>query len=316
VQCEAFARSAGVAGARALAFRVLAAHADGRAAEELLLASRSIAEDDEVLWERLLSRMLPGHPDGNGHRGEGRARPRVHVRCFGGFALLRGSQAVDLGSVKPRARAALRFLAAQGGHSVHREELMQALWPDVDPASATRNLHVAISAVRRCLEPDAARGASSLLVREGDTYRLALDDADLDVSIFDRAVAEARAARSAGDEDRARLALRTALSVYQGDLLPEDGPSEWVVEHRERYRLEAADAAAALAELELRHRPEKVVEACIRGLSIDRYRDDLWRLLAEAHARAGDHAATAKAAQEYEAVLVELGLPAATLTRT
>ena len=192
---------------------------------------------------------------------------------------------------------------------------MQALWPDVHPASATRNLHVAISAVRRCLEPDAPRGASSLLMREGDTYRLGLG-ADLDVRTFENAITDARAARSAGDEQRLRLALETVLSVYQGDLLPEDGPSEWVVEQRERFRLEAADAAASLAELELEHRPEKVVEVCVRGLGIDRYRDDLWRLLAAAHSRAGDHAATARAAQEYEAVLTELGLPAATATRT
>jgi DNA-binding SARP family transcriptional activator len=314
VQSEAFARSAGVPGARALAFGVLAAHADGAAAEELLAMSRAIGEDADMLWARLLDQALPGLGDRAGQRGDGQARPGVQVRCFGGFMLLRGGEVVDLGSVKPRARAALRFLAAQGGHRVHREELMQALWPDVHPASATRNLHVAISAVRRCLEPDAPRGASSLLRREGDTYRLGLD-ADLDVRTFENAVVDARAARSVGDDQRLRLALETALSVYQGDLLPEDGPSEWVVEQRERYRLEAADAAASLAELELSRRPEKVVEVCVRGLGIDRYRDDLWRLLAAAHSRAGDHAATARAAQDYEAVLTELGLPATTATR-
>ena len=315
VQSEAFARSAGVPGARALAFGVLAAHADHSAAEELLAMSRAIAEDADMLWGRLVDTVLPGLVDGAGRRGEGQARAEVQVRCFGGFRLLREGKAVDLGSVKPRARAVLRFLAAQGGNRVHREELMQALWPDVHPASATRNLHVAISAVRRCLEPDAPRGASALLTREGDTYRLGLDDADLDVRTFGNAVADARAARSTGDDQRLRLALETALSVYQGDLLPEDGPAEWVVEQRERYRLEAADAAASLAELELQHRPEKVIETCLRGLRIDRYRDDLWRLLAAAHARAGDHAATARTAQGYEAVLTELGLPATTAIR-
>jgi DNA-binding SARP family transcriptional activator len=311
MQAEAFARSAAVAGARGLAFGVLAVHSDGYARDELLTMSRSIAEDADWIWERLLYQALPELAGSAAEADGGSARPPVQVRCFGGFTMLRSGKAVDLGAVKPRARTALRFLAVNAGRGVHREQLMQALWPDVDPSSATRNLQVAISAVRRCLDPDAPRGASSLLVREGDTYRLRLDDADLDVSTFESALADARIARAEGDLDRSRLALETAMSVYRGDLLPEDGPSEWVVERRERFRVAAADAAAYLAELELRLRPEKAVEACIRGLAIDRYRDDLWRLLAEAHARAGDHAATARVARDYDAVLVELGLPAA-----
>jgi DNA-binding SARP family transcriptional activator len=310
VQAEAFARSAGVGGARGLAFGVLAVHAAGRARAELLATSRAIAEDADWMWERLLH-ALPDPAGSPSRMDDDRRYPGVQIRCFGGFALLRSGKAVDLAAVKPRARAALRFLAARAGRGVHREELMEALWPGLSPSSAIRNLHVAISAVRRCLEPDAPRGTSSLLVRDGDTYRLRLDEADLDVGNFERAVAEARAARIEGDVDRSREALETALAVYRGDLLPEDGPSEWVVEHRERFRLEATDAAASLAELELRRRPEKAVEACWRGLSIDRYRDDLWRLLTEAHSRAGDRAATARAAREYQAVLAELGLPVA-----
>jgi DNA-binding SARP family transcriptional activator len=314
VQAEAFARNAGVPGARALAFGALAAHADDPARRELLELSRAIAEDADWIPERLAWSGL--HPqDGEQGFDPATVAHDAQVRCFGGFALLRSGEAVDLGPVKPRARTALRILAAHAGRGVHREVLMHALWPDVDSANAIRNLHVAISAVRRCLEPDVPRGASSLLLREADTYRLRLEGVELDVVTFERAVTEGRTARVAGDADRARAALETALDVYRGELLPEDGPSDWVVELRDRYRIEAAEAAAALAELELRERPEKAVEACWRGLGIDRYRDDLWRLLAEAHTRAGDHAAVVRATQEYQAVLVELGIPAATGAR-
>jgi DNA-binding SARP family transcriptional activator len=314
LQAEAFARNAGVPGARALAFGALAAHADGPARQELLEMSRAIAEDADWIPERLARCGLPALANEQ-DLDPATVRHDVQVRCFGGFALLRSGEALDLGPVKPRAKTALRMLAAQAGRGVHREVLMQALWPDVDPANAIRNLHVAISAVRRCLEPDAPRGISSLLLREADTYRLRLAGVELDVATFERAVTEGRTARVAGDGERARLALETALGVYRGELLPEDGPSDWVVELRDRYRMEAADAAASLAELELPRRPEKAVEACWRGLGIDRYRDDLWRLLAEAHTQAGDHAATVRATQEYQAVLVELGLPAGTGAR-
>ena len=32
--------------------------------------------------------------------------------------------------------------------------------------------------------------------------------------------------------------LATALGLYRGDLVPEEGPAEWAVEHRERFRAE------------------------------------------------------------------------------
>ena len=57
--------------------------------------------------------------------------------------------------------------AAQGGqprqvvalapyHRLHREQAMDLLWPDLASRSAANNLHQALHAARRTLEPDAA----------------------------------------------------------------------------------------------------------------------------------------------------------------
>jgi len=54
-----------------------------------------------------------------------------------------------------------------------------------------------------------------------------------------------------------------------------------------------------------------VVEACRRGLVADPYADSLWRLLLDAHRRAGDRAAEARAQHDYEVRLAELGIVAA-----
>jgi DNA-binding SARP family transcriptional activator len=173
-----------------------------------------------------------------------------------------------------------------------------------------RYLHVAVSSLRHVLEPDAPRGASSLIVRDGDAYRLRLPpDGSVDVVEFDRALAQGRAARGEGDVDTAVARYRSAIRLHRAELLPEDGPAEWLVHERERRAAEACEAARALAEilLELDDQAGAAI-ACEQGLAIDRYRDDLWRLRAFAHERAGDLAAAAQVRRGYNAVLGELGL--------
>ena len=156
-------------------------------------------------------------------------------------------------------------------------------------------------------EPVAA--ACDLLVRDGDAYRLALPDGSrVDLARFDDAVAAARRARARGTHGAAADACRAVLAAYAGDLLPEDGPAEWVAARRDRARAEVVEAAGGLAELLLPHDPAGAAEACAAGLAIDPYHDPLWRLMVIARERAGDQAAAASARSGYARMLVELGV--------
>ena len=126
---------------------------------------------------------------------------------------------------------------------------------------------------------------------------------------FEALLASAAASQAAGDDDAAGDGLRTALERYRGDLLPEDGPAEWLVEARDRARIAAVSAARSLAVLRLRAGDHAgAVQACLRGVAIDRYDDALWRLLVEAHERAGDRSAAHRARRGYEQMLADLGI--------
>ncbi len=242
-----------------------------------------------------------------GAAGAGRA---VRLCCLGGFSLELDGVEVDLSGVKPRARSLLRLLALHQGRPVHRETLVESLWPEAGAAAGTRSMQVAVSALRRVLEPGSARGGSQLLVREADSYRLALPDpAASDVAEFDAARRAARQATGAGDVAAARTALERARAAYRGDLLPEDGPAEWVVKPRDQLRLQATELASAEAGLALdAGDPAGAAAACTWALALDPYQDGLWRLLVRAHEAAGDRAAACRAGQEYERILGELGL--------
>ncbi|WP_148086503.1 BTAD domain-containing putative transcriptional regulator [Micromonospora sp. HM5-17] len=249
----------------------------------------------------------PGPSAGSGPAAAG--APLV-VRCFGGFHLEIPGRRLDWASVRPRVRALLRFLAAHGGRPVHREIILAALWPELPLRSGVRNLHVGVSMLRAFLEPGLRRGESRFVRRDGESYLLALPpSAYCDVRSFEEAVATWRRAVCTGDRAVAVAALRDALDQYGGDLLPEDGPAEWVVPERDRYRTLAAESAATLAALELEAgRLTAAVTAARRGLELDGFRDDAWRVLAEAQQRSGDTAAYARTRRAYARMLRTLGV--------
>jgi DNA-binding SARP family transcriptional activator len=240
----------------------------------------------------------------------GALRATVEIRLFGGFRIDMDGAAMDLSGLKPRVRALLRLLAVQGGRPLHREVIQAALWPEAPSDAGARNLHVAISSLRQALEPGVARAGFTLVVRDGDAYRLAMGpELSIDLVAFEADVVAAVRAR-ASDPDRAAASLRSALDRFQGELLPEDGSAEWLTEARERCRSAGAEAAQGLAELRLeRDDPAGAAHAAARGLRIDRYHDPLWRLLVRAREQAGDHVAASRARAEYARVLDELGLP-------
>jgi DNA-binding SARP family transcriptional activator len=247
--------------------------------------------------------LAPAADTGSGHMAV------VRVRSLGGFALDVDGRRVLLDGAKPRVRTLLRLLAVHAGAPVHREVIQDALWPDADATAGARSLHVALSALRRWLDEVAAPVGAALVAREGDAYRLDVAADAVDLGRFDRAIAEGRAARVRGET--AAPAYAQALELYGGELLPEEGPADWIVTRREHYREAAVEAAGELAsESVLAADYGTAVRACRSGLEIDRYQDSLWRMLIEARDRAGDTGAASRDRREYAAILEGLGVAA------
>lgn len=331
-RAESTARSAGVPGAWVLALAA-GVHIWPRRTEQLAEAYAAAAQaglPQAVVAAWTLRRGATGAPrwgfDGQPPEGGVGPDAPISVWCFGGFRLCVDGRALDWTSIRPRARSVARMLAMNAGRAVHRDTLVEALWPDMPPATATRNLHVALSSLRRFLEANLPADRSDpLLCRDGDAYLLALPpDGYCDVAVFRDALEEARRVRPGRETDHLG-ALRAAVTSYGGDLLPEDGPAEWVVAERETLRRQAADAAALLAQAELDgtgigtgpsagavagggSTAARAAGLARRCVEIDPCHDLGWRLLIAAHRRAGNAAAAERARREYAQVLVSLGL--------
>lgn len=169
------------------------------------------------------------------------------IKLLGGFTVEAGTRSISDSEWDLRkAKSLVKLLALHDRHQAHREQVMSLLWPDLDNASGSNNLHKAIHIARRTLEPELApKQASAYLHSRGDF--LVLDPPGrltIDVENFQAAAEAARAQR---DPEL----FEEALSIYGGDLLPGDLYDDWCVAKREYLRglrLELLIELAALHE--------------------------------------------------------------------
>ena len=146
---------------------------------------------------------------------------KASVTLLGGFAAeTAGAPVPDSAWRLRKAKELVKLLALADGHRLHREQAMDVLWPERDPAAAGNNLNQAVHAARKAL------GADAIDLQDG-LLRL---EADLDVDAFESAAVEAR-------RDRTAAACERALAFYGGELLPENRYEDWA--ELERGRLAA-----------------------------------------------------------------------------
>ncbi|NBH06064.1 AAA family ATPase [Amycolatopsis sp. SID8362] len=223
----------------------------------------------------------------------------VELRCFGKYELLVAGQVRDLGKLRQQPRTLLWLLSIHVGKPLHQEEITNVLWPNVTFREAKHRLHVAVSSIRRAIDPYLEH-TPSILVRDGRSYLLKLPPSSkVDLLTFETCLRSWRSRQNTMAVAEQSTLLDQALTAYRGELLVESGQAEWVLPERERLRTEAANAAAALARLQQTINPNLAIETCLLGLRIDQYHYGLWRLLAEAHTRTGNEAAALRARQQY-----------------
>lgn len=123
-----------------------------------------------------------------------------------------------------RAAEIVKILALDEDHRVHREQLMDALWPEMSPTAAGANLRKAIYHVRGTLESPEA-----IVSNDGIVELWPGQEISVDALQFEKA---AHTAISSSDPTRAEEAAR----LYSGELLPDDRYAPWALEPRERLR--------------------------------------------------------------------------------
>lgn len=165
----------------------------------------------------------------------------LRILLLGRFAVERGSDLLT-GWAGQKAAALFKVLALSSRYEIHKARAEEILWPEFDHFSARNNLNRTIHFLRRTLMPQSGtvRDCPYLLVGR-ETLQLAPElVAYVDVTDFEMT------ARRVLNGDRSVAQDSDALSVYVGDLLPEDG-DEWVLGRRTTLRQLFLDAGVTLA---------------------------------------------------------------------
>ncbi|MER5336667.1 AAA family ATPase [Micromonospora sp. NPDC002717] len=158
----------------------------------------------------------------------GATRPhRLRIHLLGGFRVEReGGRSVAEQWRRTGARTLVKLLAVTPGGRLHRDQAMEALWPEMPYEATLRSLRVTLHAARHALEPELApRSPSTYLHTEGELICL---DRGLILIDADEATAAAAHALATGD----RAALASVLTSLSRELLPEDRYASWAEERR------------------------------------------------------------------------------------
>jgi DNA-binding SARP family transcriptional activator/class 3 adenylate cyclase len=117
-----------------------------------------------------------------------------------------------------RGRALLALLILHAGEVVSADRLIDELWGESPPPTATTALQGLVSTLRKRLQPARVGGEAGAVLRTVPPgYVLATDPAGVDANLFRRLLEEASGATAA--ERSARL--RQALSLWRGPVLAE-----------------------------------------------------------------------------------------------
>jgi DNA-binding SARP family transcriptional activator/pimeloyl-ACP methyl ester carboxylesterase len=165
----------------------------------------------------------------------------VTIRLLGEFALEVDGRRVH-GSAFPRRSAAalVKLLALAPARRLHREQVMDALWPGLPAKSAANQLHKAAHYARQ-----GTGVPESVLLRNEVVSLFPGARVVVDAIEFEAAATAAAISDEAGAAD-------SALEAYAGGLLPEDPYEPWAAQprqHLEMLHRELLRRAARWAEL-------------------------------------------------------------------
>jgi DNA-binding SARP family transcriptional activator len=164
------------------------------------------------------------------------------IELFGGLKARQGERVLT--RFETRKIDALLACLALGLHRAHRREVLaEQLWPDEDWDATRNRLRQGLSSLRQSLEPGGTCEQSVLLTDRAEA-RLDPERVTTDVAEFEAALARAG---SADAPEQAVTALRRAVALYRGELLP-GYYEECILAERERLAQSYRDALARLAE--------------------------------------------------------------------
>lgn len=245
----------------------------------------------------------------------------LKVKLFGRFEVWRADLLIPSEAWPQRKTETLfKVLLTERGRVFTQDQLIEALFPELDVQKATQNLYKRISELRHILEPKLKKGTDSQYVLRAGVGGYCFSETApcwLDTEEFRK---HYQVGRELAKTDRWSQALehyQQVTELYRGDFLAEDLYEEWSLAPRERWREHYLQALSQLIECFARlEQYQEAIESCQRLIALEPCRESAYRAKMLYHYYAGEEP---KALQTYEdcikAIKEELGVDPAQETR-
>jgi len=206
--------------------------------------------------------------------------PLLNVRLMGGVSATIGEERLKWRTGKEKELFAL--LALRGRERLHRDAILDALWPDEHYQKAKVYLHTCVSFLRKDLRQ---LGFPDALKYEGEKYYLQPDLFRTDFGALLEAIQEAR---TPGSGDRTEE-LERAISLYGGPLFKEED-YPWADDEAHHLEQTVGELRTELSKrYEQRGDYARMIESAQKQLSRSPYDEESYRLLMKGYSAVGKH---------------------------
>lgn len=196
---------------------------------------------------------------------------RPAVRILGSLELDGADGPIRVGASKQRALLAL--LVIRAGTPVHRDVLVDSLWDGTEPDSAVNAVQNYVLRLRRAL---AEVGGLEILT-EPQGYRLTVQAGVLDAAVAAELIERGRSAAGAGELERARPLLLSALELWRGPSLMEFADRDFAAAEAARLDELRQSTEEELVDIELAlGRPRRAVSMLERMVTTQPLREHRW----------------------------------------
>jgi DNA-binding SARP family transcriptional activator/pimeloyl-ACP methyl ester carboxylesterase len=200
------------------------------------------------------------------------------VRLIGLFGIDAGGHTVTENALPGRAASLIKLVALAPDRALHRDTVIETLWPGSDSERGRNNLHKTLHTIRRA----ASNGNESGIISLRSAMVALGPDVAIDLDEFHVAASVARQSLAPAD-------LLYALGYATGELLPGDIYEDWARPHRDRYRATVAGLRLALAAHYAKSNRPNLAEVELRAmLELDPIDERAHRQLMQLFADIGD----------------------------
>jgi basic membrane lipoprotein Med (substrate-binding protein (PBP1-ABC) superfamily)/DNA-binding SARP family transcriptional activator len=229
----------------------------------------------------------------------------VEYWVLGSLEVRSGGERVALGSHKQQAVLAILLLHA--GDIVPADRLIEFVWGEHPPRTATHSIQIYVSELRKVLERDDGR---PVIATRPPGYVLAADPASIDARQFELLLAEGARELEAGNASAAADLTREGLRRWRGSPLSDFAYEEFAQDEIRRLEALHVDALEQLAAAELDRDAEHAALVSIEAaIAEDPLRERSRELQMLALYRSGRHPEALRAYELFRGLLTEeLGL--------